>query len=94
MSRRQDVIASSIQYSIINTDKQPLVLDKLPSYFYVYHLTFVCVREDLFTTLRRTWQIDEDDHHASFGRGNWDERLQSMEAMGRIVEALIYDISS
>lgn len=84
MARRQDVIARSVAYSIIHgEDKRRGVLARIPAYFYLYWLTFQCVREDLFNSLRGIWQIEDEDYRKSFGDG--DRKAAGLIAMGAFV---------
>jgi hypothetical protein len=82
MSRRQGIIASSIQYSVTHSDKKPTFFGRIPGYFYVHWLTFECIREDLFEALRGTWEIKDEDYLASFGKGGKDTALKAMGDMG------------
>ncbi|KAK4550714.1 hypothetical protein LTR36_000293 [Oleoguttula mirabilis] len=76
---REEVIAQSIQKSLLRKDQRSSFLASLPTYFYTYSLTFECVREELFTALRAAWQINDDDYRQSFaGEG----ALVAMADMG------------
>lgn len=74
--RRQKVIARSITHSILNSDRKPSFLSRLPAYFYIYWLTYECVEESLFKSLRAAWEIDEGKYRESF------EGKQALSAMG------------
>lgn len=63
---RQEVIAQSIQHALLHHGQSPSFLARLPAYFYTSWLTFARVREDLFTDLRQTWKIDQDEYLNSF----------------------------
>lgn len=81
MDRRLNVIARSVTHFIIHSDaKQPNVLARIPNFFWVYWLTFQCVREDLFTALRGIWQIKDDEYKASFGKD--DRKKRDLKPMG------------
>ncbi|KAI6083087.1 SAICAR synthase-like protein [Hypoxylon rubiginosum] len=72
MTRRENLIARSIVYAIINTNddgkltRKPSVLGRILRLFYVYWLTFRLVRHDLFKALRGVWGIQDADYRASF----------------------------
>lgn len=84
MPSRQEVIAHSIQHSIIHTDKGSGFLNSVPGLFYVHWLTFERVRPDAFQTLHKTWGIQDDDYLASFGGPGGDgDALKSMGDMGK-----------
>lgn len=75
------MIARSITYSILRSDQQQKsVLARIPAFFYVYWLTFECVREDLFKALRGIWQVDEDEYRKSFGAD--DKAAAKLSPMG------------
>ncbi|CAK3894058.1 SAICAR synthase [Lecanosticta acicola] len=81
MARRQNVIATSITHSIRHSDeKRKPVTARIPAFFYVYWLTFECVREDLFKALRAAWQISEDEYRKSFGAD--DKVAAALKPMG------------
>ena len=85
MPRRQEVIANSIEWSIIYSDQRNRSLvHNIPNYFYIHWLTFQCVRGDLFQDLRKAWLIKQQDYFRSFGGGDLDENtgLRSMGDMG------------
>lgn len=73
MVRRQLKIARSIVYSILNTDEhgqlrsRPSVLRRLCRLFKLYWLTFLLVKADLFSSLRKFWLIQDKDYKYSFG---------------------------
>ncbi|KAK6842938.1 SAICAR synthase-like protein [Apiospora arundinis] len=72
MGKREEQIAKSIIYVIINTDEngKPIqrqtVLSRILSIFNLYWLTFQLVREDLFRGLREFWAIKSSDYKDSF----------------------------
>ncbi|KAK7988275.1 hypothetical protein PG989_008590 [Apiospora arundinis] len=72
MGKREEQIAKSIIYVIINTDEngKPIqrqtVLSRILSIFNLYWLTLQLVREDLFRGLREFWAIKSSDYKDSF----------------------------
>ncbi|KAK8113794.1 hypothetical protein PG999_005863 [Apiospora kogelbergensis] len=72
MGQREEQIAKSIIYVIINTDENghPLqhqtILGRIFSIFNLYWLTFQLVREDLFRNLREFWAIKPSAYKDSF----------------------------
>lgn len=82
MPKRQEVIANSIEWSIVHSDeKKRIFIHDIPNYFYIHWLTFQCVREDLFQDLRKAWQIKMEDYYASFG-GKDEKRKNGLKSMG------------
>lgn len=72
MGQRENQIAKSIIYVIINNDEdghpiqRQTILSRLVSYFNLYWLSFRLVREDLFRNLREFWAIKPSDYKDSF----------------------------
>ncbi|KAK8050127.1 hypothetical protein PG994_011857 [Apiospora phragmitis] len=72
MGKRENQIAKSIIYVIINNDEdghpiqRQTVLGRIWSIFNLYWLTFQLVREDLFRDLREFWAIKSSDYKDSF----------------------------
>ncbi|KAK8088504.1 hypothetical protein PG997_003465 [Apiospora hydei] len=72
MGQRENQIAKSITYVIINNDEdgRPIqrqtVLGRIFSIFNLYWLTLQLVREDLFRSLREFWAIKPSDYKDSF----------------------------
>ena len=64
MPSRQEVIAQSIQYSIVYGDEQSSFLNSVSGLFYTHWLRFERVRPDLFDALREIWQIEEEGYVA------------------------------
>lgn len=81
MPQRQQIIARSVTYSVLHSDRPPSFLAKLPAFFYLYWLTFECLREDLFTALRGVWEIDLKDYRKSFGAE--DRKKDALQPMGQ-----------
>ncbi|KAK8055714.1 hypothetical protein PG993_000941 [Apiospora rasikravindrae] len=72
MGQRENQIAKSITYVIINNDEdghpiqRQTVLGRIFSIFNLYWLTFQLVRADLFRSLREFWAIRPSDYKDSF----------------------------
>lgn len=64
-SHRQTAIAESIQECLLN-QKNPTFPAYIPAYFNIYCLHFERVREELFNTLKRIWNIRPDEYVKSF----------------------------
>jgi hypothetical protein len=77
--RRQQLIAQSIQYSLLHPDDQPGFISSISSRFYTYSLTFRCIHPEHFKSLRSTWHISEGDYYSSF---DGEDALKSMGDMG------------
>lgn len=83
MPRREKVIGHSIAHSLLHRDDQPPSFAAVPAYFYAHWLTFACVSEDTFRSLRKSWQINEEDYRASFtSDSETGDALQPMGDMG------------
>ncbi|KAK8027718.1 hypothetical protein PG991_004774 [Apiospora marii] len=72
MGQRENQIAKSIIYVIINNDedghpiRRQTALSRLFSYLNLYWLSFRLVRDDLFRSLREFWAIKSSDYKDSF----------------------------
>ncbi|KAK8125955.1 uncharacterized protein PG998_001714 [Apiospora kogelbergensis] len=88
MGQREEQIAKSIIYVIINTDENghPLqhqtILGRIFSIFNLYWLTFQLVREDLFRNLREFWAIKPSAYKDSFTPATKKALLQPLGDMG------------
>ena len=77
MTRRENVIASSITDAIVHSlAKRPTFLARVPSFFWLYYLRFECLSEELFRALRNeTWRLRETEYEASFGAEDEQKKL-------------------
>ncbi|KAI1110346.1 SAICAR synthase-like protein [Nemania sp. NC0429] len=79
MARRKVLIARSIVYAILtslpdgNPARKPSCLSRTCRLFRLFWLTFRLLRPDLFRSLRRVWEIREEDYKASFGAEKTDD---------------------
>lgn len=83
MARRDKAIATSICHSILASEsyEQPSLSQRIPAFFYTYSLIFACLYEELFTSLREIWHLDEQSYFDSFRAGSKDA-LVPMGDMG------------
>ncbi|KAK8138056.1 SAICAR synthase-like protein [Apiospora sp. TS-2023a] len=92
MGQRENQIAKSIIYVIINNDEdghpiqRQTVLSRLFSYFNLYWLSFRLVREDLFRNLREFWAIKSSEYKDSFAPSSAasrnSEKVPMLQPMG------------
>ena len=84
MARRENLIARSIVYTILNAGEDGRPYRRLSLWrrairlFHLFWLTFRLVRSDLFRSLRELWGVREDEYKGSFRSGP----LQPMGDMG------------
>ena len=84
MARRENLIARSIVYTILNAGDDGRPYRRLSLWarairlFRLFWLTFRLVRFDLFRSLRELWGVREEDYKSSFRRGP----LEPMGDMG------------
>jgi hypothetical protein len=79
---RQQKVARSIVYAILENDGAELrsllsrILAAIASFFALYQLQLIRLRNDIFEQLREKWQVDDEYYKDSFGKKD------SLEANG------------
>jgi hypothetical protein len=79
---RQQKVARSIVYAILENDGAKVrsllsrILAAIASFFALYQLQLIRLRNDIFEQLREKWQVDDEYYKDSFGKKD------SLEANG------------